>query len=73
MTNPALAAEAVWNAYKDSGTCDPFEVDGPSLAEALRVAAEQIEELYCESNVKDSPGIVFALRQLMLIAAELET
>jgi hypothetical protein len=73
MTNPARAAEAVWNAYKESWSCDPFEVDGLGLALALRAAAEQIEELYCDGNVKDSPGIVFALRQLMLIADELET
>ena len=42
------------------------------VAAALRAAAEQIETLYCDSDVNDSPGIVFALRQLMLIANELE-
>lgn len=40
---------------------------------SLRVAAEQIEDLYCENLViDDSDGIVFGLRQLMLIADELE-
>ena len=43
-----------------------------SVAAALRAAAEQIENLYCDGDVEDSPGIVFALRQLMLIANELE-
>jgi len=43
------------------------------LAAALRAAADQIENLYCDGDVEDSPGIVFAWRQLMLIANELET
>ena len=42
------------------------------IAAALRAAAEKIEDLYCDSSVDDSDGVVFALRQLMLIAAELE-
>lgn len=41
------------------------------VAAALRAAADQIENLYCDGDVEDSPGIVFALRQLMLIANEL--
>jgi hypothetical protein len=44
----------------------------PLAAAALRAAADQIETLYCNGDVEDSPGIVFALRQLMLIADELE-
>ncbi len=44
----------------------------PLAAAALRAAADQIENLYCDGDVEDSPGIVFALRQLMLIANELE-
>ena len=44
----------------------------PLAAAALRAAVEQIETLYCDGDVEDSPGIVFALRQLMLIADELE-
>jgi hypothetical protein len=41
---------------------------------ALRTAAEQIEDLYCENLViDDSDGIVFGLRQLMIIADELES
>jgi hypothetical protein len=43
-----------------------------ALPAALRAAADQIENLYCDGDVEDSPGIVFALRQLMLIANELE-
>ncbi len=43
-----------------------------ATAAALRAAADQIETLYCDGNVDDSPRIVFALRQLMLIANELE-
>ncbi len=43
-----------------------------SVAAALKAAADQIENLYCDGDVEDSPGIVFALRQLMLIANELE-
>jgi hypothetical protein len=45
------------------------------IAAALRAAAEQIENRYCdtdESSLDDSPGIVFAMRQLVLIATELE-
>jgi hypothetical protein len=44
-----------------------------SVAAALRAAADEIESLYCDGDVEDSPGIVFALRQLMLIANELES
>jgi len=44
----------------------------PLAAAAIRAAADQIETLYCDGDVEDSPGIVFALRQLMLIANELE-
>jgi hypothetical protein len=59
------------------------ELNGPQqlmarahAAAALRAAAVKIEDLYCDSDVEDSgteeAGIVFALRQLMLIADELE-
>jgi hypothetical protein len=41
-------------------------------AAALLAAADQIENLYCDCDMEDSPGIVFALRQLMIIANELE-
>jgi hypothetical protein len=41
-------------------------------AAALRAAAEKIEDLYCESDVDSSDGVVFAMRQLVLIADELE-
>jgi uncharacterized protein (DUF2267 family) len=44
-----------------------------AIAAALRAAVDQIENLYCDGNVDDSPGIVFALRQLILIANEFET
>jgi hypothetical protein len=42
-------------------------------AATLRAAAEQIEDLYCADLViDDSDGAVFVLRQLMLIADELD-
>ena len=44
----------------------------PIAAAALRAAADQIEDLYCDSDVGDSDGVVFALRQLRLIADELD-
>jgi hypothetical protein len=69
VTNLSSAALAVLDAF-----------DGVPLAKtrrfhisaALRAAAEQIEDLYCESDVDDSNGVVFAMRHLVLIAAELE-
>lgn len=64
------AAQAVLNAYQ----CAPLD-DEQSVAAVLRAAAEQIEDRYCEtpdSDLDDSPGVVFAMRQLALIAAELE-
>lgn len=62
-----VAAQAVLDAYQLA----PIE-DELTAAAVLRVVANQIEDLYCDSDVEDSPGIVFALRQLMLIADELE-
>ena len=45
----------------------------PSDPANMRAAAEQIEDLYCADLViDDSDGAVFVLRQLMLIADELE-
>jgi hypothetical protein len=45
----------------------------PLLAAALRATAQQVEDLYCDDLViDDSDGAVFVLRQLMLIADELE-
>jgi hypothetical protein len=69
------AAQAVLDAYgRETGDIDcmwhPSELKG--LAAALRAAAEKIEDLYCESDVDSSDGVVFALRQLVLIADELE-
>jgi len=49
-----------------------WRLDVRTVAATLRAAADQIETLYCDSDVDDSPGIVFALRQLMFIADELE-
>jgi hypothetical protein len=67
------AAQAAWTAY-ETADCDPYFVDPrkAGLAAALRAAAEQIEDLYCESDVDDSNGVVFAMRHLVLIADELE-
>jgi hypothetical protein len=74
MTDLSPAAQYIVNAAVESGggygRATP--VLHARLAAALRAAAEQIENLYCDGDVEDSPGIVFALRQLMLIANELE-
>jgi hypothetical protein len=72
MTDLCPAAAAVLKEYELSWTADPFEMDIGALAGALRAAADQVENLYCDGDVEDSPGVVFALRQLLLIAAELE-
>ena len=71
MTDLSPAAQAVLDAamqYEINPECYSREI----AAAALRAAAENIEELYCESDVDSSEGVVFALRQLVLIAAELE-
>lgn len=74
MIDLSPAAQAIWCAYEQvlEAECVLTKTDVKALAAALRAAAEQIEDLYCESDVDDSDGVVFALRQLMLIAAELE-
>jgi hypothetical protein len=72
MTDLSPAAAAVLKEYESSWTADPFEMDIGVLAGALRAAAEQIENMYCDADVEDSPGVVFALRRLLLIAAALE-
>jgi hypothetical protein len=61
------AAQAVWDAFDSTKFADHY-----AIAAALRAAAEKIEDLYCESDVDSSDGVVFALRQLVLIADELE-
>ena len=43
------------------------------IAAALRAAAEKIEDLYCDSDIDSSDGVVFAMRQLMIMATELES
>jgi hypothetical protein len=68
MPEISPAAQTVLDAYY----CEKPLVGSKRVAAALRAAAEQIENLYCDGDVEDSPGIVFALRQLMLIANELE-
>lgn len=61
------AATAVLRAYRST------HLSINNLAAGLRAAAEQIEDLYCADLViDDSDGAVFVLRQLMLIADELE-
>ena len=80
MTNLSPAAQAVLCAYRDlSWTPDEEDNDRyykfshkAGMAAALRAAAEKIEDLYCESDVDSSDGLVFALGQLFLIAGELE-
>jgi hypothetical protein len=73
LTDLSPAAQAVLDAY-EAVDCDPFLGNPPetALAAAIRVAAEKIEDLYCESDVDSSDGVVFAMRQLVLIADELE-
>ena len=69
----AAAAQAVWDAWETAPvSLDIVGADRSALAAALRTAAEQIENLYYESDVDSSDGIEFALSQLMLIATELE-
>jgi hypothetical protein len=70
MTNLSPVAQAVLDAYWDDAPLESGARCG--LAAALRAAAEKIEDLYCESDVESSDGVVFALRQLVLIADELE-
>jgi hypothetical protein len=66
------AARAVQDAamqYEINPECYSREI----AAATLRAAAEQIEDLYCADLViDDSDGAVFVLRQLMLIADELD-
>jgi len=70
---PAAQAvrDAAFSAYWSAEQEAPNDAHVIAAA-ALRAAADQVENLYCKGDVEDSPGIVFALRQLMLIAAELE-
>ena len=80
MTNLSPAAQAVLDALIDGraeAAVGPQKRitwwnDRVGLAAALRAVAEEIEDLYCESDVDSSDGVVFAMRQLVLIAAELE-
>jgi hypothetical protein len=61
------AAQAVLAAYRST------HLSINNLAAALRAVAQQAEDLYCaDLVVDDSDGAVFVLRQLMLIADELE-
>ena len=67
------AAKVVLDAHNNA-PWDNFAVaDQLAVAAALRTAAYQIEDLYCESDLDDSDGVVFALRHLCLIADEIET
>jgi hypothetical protein len=68
MTNLSPAAQAVLDAV----VSHPEFATRKRTAAALRAAAEKIEDLYCESDVDSSDGVVFAMRQLVLIADELE-
>jgi hypothetical protein len=75
MAELSPAAQAVLTAFAK------YPLHGDHIAEtlthgalpaALKAAVDQIEDLYCDGDVEDSPGVVFALHQLMLIADELE-
>jgi hypothetical protein len=69
MSELSPAAQAVLEASAERWASTRTQ----AIAAALRAAVDQIENLYCDGNVDDSPGIVFALRQLILIANEFET
>jgi hypothetical protein len=69
VTELSSVAQTVLSAYVSSPIKNG---DKPAIAAILRAAAEQIEDLYCESDIDDSDGVVFALRQMMLIANDLE-
>jgi hypothetical protein len=71
VSNLFPAAQAVLDAWSNN-TLYTRDEEPQALAAAFRAAAEEIEDLYCESDVDSSDGVVFALRQLVLIADELE-
>jgi hypothetical protein len=78
MTDLSPAAKAVLDAFFDADDSrlvnggDWIQDQEAMVAAALRAAAEKIEDLYCESDVDSADGVVFAMRQLVLIANELE-
>ena len=73
MPELSPAAQAVLDAYWKSPSDSSLEHEARyAIAAALEAVADQIENLYCDCDMEDSPGIVFALRQLMIIAAELK-
>jgi hypothetical protein len=72
MSTLSPAAQAVASAYDDTPEKDTGNHRYFWLSAALRAAAEEVEDLYCESDVHSSDGVVFAMRQLVLIAKELE-
>ena len=74
MTQLSPQAQAVLDAFLDSpvDAGNYYATRSRQIAASLRATAEQIENLYCDDDIEDSPGIVFAMRQLMLIADELE-
>lgn len=71
MTELSPSAQMVLDAF-DEGWNFYDDIRPANVAAALRAAADEIEYLYCESDVDSSDGVVFAMRQLLLIAAELE-
>ncbi len=78
MSELSPSAKAVDDAFWKTiyNKWNIYDMRRAQLAAALRAAAVKIKDLYCDSDVEDSgteaAGIVFALRQLMLIANELE-
>jgi hypothetical protein len=73
MTNLSPAAQAVLDAFLGDAEDTGLQIDDlrENVAAALAAAAEQIEALYRKSDLDDSDGVLFAMRQLMLIADEL--
>lgn len=67
MPELSPTTQAVLDAFRTSHTGQGC------LAAALRAAANEIDDLFCESGLDDKDGLEFAIGQLFLIARELES
>lgn len=66
MPELSPTTQAVLDAFRTSHTGQGC------LAAALRAAANEIDDLFCESGLDDRDGLEFAIGQLFLIARELD-
>ena len=76
MSELSPAAEAVLDAAVDAYGINYSEFHCCAdrvAAAALRAAANEIDDLFCESGLDDRDGLEFAIGQLFLIAHELES